>query len=506
MSLARRLRVDLAGVLGTTGVILVVMGAAQLLPAAAALAQREGAALPLFLGALATALVGLLLLPLRSQSGKWTRRESLAIVAISWLAAIVAAAVPFVVSGTTGVVSGLFESASGLTTTGATVLPDVDGIPAPLHLWRALTHWMGGAGIVLVVLVITPWLGNAEELRRTQRSEASFLTERYRGSTRATLRALLAVYVGATAVHTALLVLLGVSPWDAVLHAFATISTGGFSSRTASLGAWGTAVQLVTVVFMLLGAISFVTLGRAITGGGVRAVLHNGEVRGYLVMIALVSLFMALVLVGWGDAGRYGAGPLGVWQALVDALVTVTAISTTTGFSTENYALWPAPCQVILLVLMLVGGCSGSTAGGIKFFRVQILIKHAYRELRTLANPGAVIPLRLGERVIEESEVRGALSYVTLYGALILALALVIAITGSDPVTAGAASVSSFGSIGPGFGDIDPAGSFQPLHPVAKLLCAFAMVLGRLEILPLLAACLPSFWLHRGRRGWRAPT
>jgi trk system potassium uptake protein len=256
----RRLEIDMAAVLGTTGITILVMGLAQLLPVGVALGIGVPA-LPLALGALGTLALGLLLASLRRHAQKWTRRESLAIVSLSWLAATLAGAVPFVAGGACGWVDAVFETASGLTTTGATIFVDIERLStvasaqplteplpavAPLHLWRALLHWLGGAGIVLIVLVLTPFLDDAEALRRTQRQESSLLTERYRGSTRATMKGLLIVYVTATGLNALLLMVAGLSAWDALLHAFATIATGGFSNRTKSLGAWGDAAQLVS--------------------------------------------------------------------------------------------------------------------------------------------------------------------------------------------------------------------------------------------------------------------
>lgn len=504
--LARRIEVDLYAVLGTTGITVVVIGLAQLVAVAAGLWDEHPLLLRLVLGAVATVAAGAALLPLRAQATKWRRRESLAIVALSWIAATCAASVPFVACGQCGIPGALLEAASGLTTTGATVFPDVDGIPPPLHLWRALCHWMGGAGIVLVVLVLTPWLDNAEALRRTQRAEASVLTERYEGSTRATLRGLLAVYGGATLLQAVLLMLLGMSAWDAVLHSMATISTGGFSTRTASLGAWGDAVQLVTCAFMVLGALNFAVLGRSLTGGGVRALLRSAEVKGYVLMLVFACAATAAVLVVGGDPARYGDHGLeGVWRAGVDATFTIVSISTTTGFCTENYAGWPASAQLLLLGLMVVGGCTGSTAGGIKFRRALILCKHAYREVRVLAYPGAVMPLQIDGQEVSEREVGAALSYVMTYMLLLFGVGLLVALTGSDPVSAGGASVSAMGSIGPAFGDCDPSGSFKPFAASAKILLAYAMLLGRLEIFPLLTVALPSFWIRRGLRSVARP-
>lgn len=519
------LQLDLRRVFSMVGLAFLMMGLAQLAPFCVALIlpERRGEALGLFFGALLSIVPGAALARLSSRDHLHapTRREALAGVALAWLAGVASACVPYIVVLGASPFDALIESASGLTTVGATAFPDVDAIPPELHLWRGLTHWLGGAGIVLVVLILVPWLGT--DVVATQRTEASFLTERYRGSTRATVQGLIAVYVGATLVNTFLLVVLGLSPWEAVLHAFATISTGGFSTRTASLGAWGNSVQLVTIVFMLVGALSFSTLGRAVDELGKRgararekaglvgacaAVISDSpsvfwrslrgspEVSGYLKAIFLVSFGIAGVLFFSGDALRY-EGASGLWQALVDSLFTVSSVSTTTGFCTEDYTNWPAVTQVVLLGLMFVGGCSGSTAGGLKFRRLQIMTKLVWREARRVANPGAVIPLRIGGVPVSEDQIQEATRYLSVYVLLVFAIAGVAAATGSDLVSSLGASVSSMGSIGPGFGDCGPSGSFAPYAKLAKLALALGMILGRLEIWSLLSVFLPSFWVRR---------
>ncbi|MCA8922445.1 MAG: TrkH family potassium uptake protein [Planctomycetes bacterium] len=531
-----RLQLDLTGVLSTVGMTLVVMGLVQLLPALAGLYWNDPAlwngdpdevwwhdAWWLAVGAAGTCAAGVALLPMRRRRRTWTRRESLAIVAFSWIAATAAAGVPYLMLTDCGIPNALVESASGLTTTGATVFPDVDHIRPPLHLWRSLTHWLGGAGIVLVVLVLTPFVSEGDQLRRSQRAEASFFTENYRGSSKTSIKGLFTVYLGATGLLFVLLCALGMSAWDALQHAFATISTGGFSTRTASLGAWGPAIQLTVFVFMIVGALNFVVLGRVVEklrwdyrtarheGQGARSawlrVVRNaiptfvqslwgsGEVRGYLIMIAAASLVMAGILTVHGT--------LSGSDALVHATVTVGAISTTTGFCTENYAQWPAGCQVILLMLMVIGGCSGSTAGGLKFGRVLILVKAAYREIRLLPRPQAVIPIRVGGVPVSQAQVQEAARYVVTYLGLLMFVGLLVSMTGEaadDPVSALMLSVSSFGSIGPGYGACDPSGSFLPYAGSAKILAVVAMLLGRLEIFPPLTIVLPSFWLQRSRR------
>jgi trk system potassium uptake protein TrkH len=538
-SLASRLEVDLSNVLGTSGFVVLVLGLAQLVLVPVAL-WGGAPVLALGGGSLGAILAGLVLVQLRRRAQKFTRRESLATVVMSWFAATIVAAVPFVVTGACGVPDALFESASGLTTTGGTVFVDVDHlrtdpgdpgsgpalalVPA-LHLWRGLTHWFGGAGIVLIVLVLTPFLADTEALRRTQRAEASLLTERYRGSTKATVRGLLSVYLAATVTQTLLLIPCGMTPWDAMLHSFASIATGGFSTRTASLGhpGWGTAAQLVTVVFMLVGALNFALLGRVWEIGRAnvfrdaprtgwtlavlraardgplllaRTVWRSGEARGYLLMLAGASVFIAVTLVLSPHGPRYEGGQ-GVVQASVDAAFNAASLSSTTGFVTEDFTRWPTSCQVVLFVLILIGGCTGSTAGGIKFRRVSICVKAALREARRFAHPRAVFLIRVGDDVVSEEQVRESIGFTTTYLGLALVATLVVAVAGKDPLTSGGAAAACLGSVGPGFGECGPAGSFQPFLAWTKLALVFVMLLGRLEVLPLLSVCLPSFWLRR---------
>lgn len=525
----------MAAVLGTTGVVLLVMAGAQVAPVLVA-AFTEGPALLLLLGALGTAGVGAALAPLRRQSRKLTRRESLGIVVLAWAAATLAGAVPYVVTGAAGPLDAAFESLSGLTTTGASIFSDVDGLrthldvaprahaPTALHVWRSLTHWLGGAGIVLIVFVLTPFLQDTEALRRTQRSEASFLTVRFRGSTRATLRDLLAVYVGLTLLQTVALIPLGVSPLDALLHSFATVATGGFSTHTSSMATWGWPVQLVTVGFMVLGALNFAVLGRAyhdlrkvfrlaregrgpagaalvtvarapqVFGGHI---WRNVETRVYVSFVLAASLAMVAVLLSWAPP-RYAGAP-GVARAAVDGVFNVATVSTTTGFGTEDFVTWPAVAQALLFSLMLMGGCSGSTAGGLKVRRVLILAACAYREVRRCAHPRAVFPLKLGDELIDDDQVREALAFVTTYLALLLLVAVAVTATGADMLTAAGTSASCFASTGPGLGAAGPASNYQVFTPAAKVALMAAMLLGRLEIYPVLAAVMPSFWLRRTR-------
>lgn len=536
--MTRRFEVDQNAVLGGVGLVLVVLGLAQLLPVACALVRGEPW-LRLAGGALGVLGCGCALLPLRRRVRKVTRRESLATVVAAWLVAVTAAAVPYVVTGVALPLDALFESASGLTTTGASIMVDVDRLsttgdpPAAvtpliaLHLWRCLTQWIGGAGIILVVFILTPFLRD-DDLRRTQGTEAGILTVRYRGSTRSTLRGLLRVYVGLTLAQTVVLTALGLHPFEALLHAFTTVATGGFSTRTASMASWGPAVQLVTALFMVLGALNFAVMGRAVeelrqrwrveraARGAARAlpglvarapltfvasVWKDAETRAYLQLVGGASLAMLALLLASGAARYDGAGASG--RAAVDGLFNVVTVSSTTGFGGEDFVRWPQGAQALLFLLMLVGGCSGSTAGGLKLRRVQIALLCTWRELRRAVHPAGVFPLKLGGQRIDEDQAREALTYLFTYLLLLVLVSLLLTVSGVDLVTAAGATASCFASTGPGLGAAGPAANYQVFTAPAKALLMAAMLLGRLEIYPLVNALTPSFWLRRTRvRGW----
>jgi trk system potassium uptake protein len=337
--------------------------------------------------------------------------------------------------------------------------------------------------------------------------------------------------LGLTLLQTAItiMILCGVSALDALLHAFGTVATGGFSTHTAGLATWGAHVQLVTVVFMVLGALNFAVLGRAFEdlrqlyrtsrdarGKGVawalalasavpifaRSIWRNVETRAYVGIVLAASVVMMWILISWGPPRYVGAE--GTFQAAADGAFNVATVSTTTGFAQEDFATWPWVAQSILFSLMLMGGCSGSTAGGLKVRRVLILLLFAWGEVRRCAHPRAVFPLRLGSEVVGDAQVREALGFVTTYLALLVLIAVALTATGADGVTAAGASASCFASTGPGLGAAGPAANYQVFSPTGKVLCMAAMILGRLEIYPVLLAITPSFWLRRSAK--RRPT
>ncbi len=486
MTDAHLLRAAARPVAGTLLVLAIAM------VACAALAGLHGG--PRGVGALAgsaalTALVALALRRLAPRDAPEPgRREALVIVAAAWLACGVFGGLPFVLGAGLSPVDALFEAVSGFTTTGATILPEIaDRLSHPLHLWRVATHWLGGLGIVVVFVALFPTLGvGGRHLFRTEAATSSHggaKTPRIRD----TARVLLRVYVLLTAVEAALLVAVGLHPFDALVHSLSTLGTGGFSNRNGSVGEFGSpAAEVVITVFMLLAGTSFGLFHDAARRGP-RVFWRSVELRAYLGIFAAASLLVALDL-----ALQAARAPL---TALRESTFQVASILTTTGFGTADYEAWPALSQVVLLLLFLLGGCSGSTAGGMKIIRLLVILQAARQEVARSWRPGLVPVVRVGRATVPEDVVREALLIGAMYAGCTLAGGLLVALLdGVDPVTALSASLACATNVGPGFGAVGPTDHFGALSAASKLVLTLSMLLGRLEFLSLLALFSPRFW------------
>jgi trk system potassium uptake protein TrkH len=379
-----------------------------------------------------------------------------------------------------------FESISGFTTTGASILTDIEGRTHATLFWRALTHWLGGMGIVLLAVAILPLLGvGGMQLFRAEVPGPT--AERLTPRIRETARLLWGVYVLLTLLETAALMLAGMSLFDALCHSFATMATGGFSNHNASVGGYATpAVEWIIIVFMLLAGTNFSLHYLALTGR-VRAYGRDEEFRFYLLIIIGVSAALALVLTG---VGFYGS----VEETVRLALFQVVSIITTTGFGTADYLMWPPFAHAVLLMLMAVGGCAGSTGGGIKVVRLLILLKTAKLELRRMLHPRAVFTLWFNDRAVSpvlQTNVLGFfLLFMVVYGVGVVALTL----GGRDLVTSVGATAATLGNIGPGLGLVGPASNYAMLADWEKWLLMGFMLVGRLELFTVLVLFLPGAW------------
>lgn len=416
-----------------------------------------------------------------------SKREGLLLVVVAWLAVSGFGCLPFFLSPQFRSFSdAFFEAASGFTTTGATVLDRVETLPEPVQLWRCLSHWLGGMGIVLLGVAVLPLVGHGGmQLYRAEFSGAK--SEKLKPRIAETARSLWRIYLALTAALFAALVLAGLSPFEALCHAFSTLGTGGFSTRTRSVAGFGSPlVEWILIVFMLLAGLSFVLHYRLLVERRVREALGDVELRGYLALVALGTLVVSVSLV---EDNGYAPG-----RALRAALFQVTSIVTTTGFVTDDFERWAPLPQVVLLALMFVGGCTGSTAGGLKTARLLLLAGVVDREFKRMVEPRGVFAVRLGGKVVAEPTIQSLLNLV--YLALVVNFAAVLALAGLgvDVLTSISAVAASMFNVGPGLGAVGPADHYGHLPWLAKWVLSGCMIAGRLEFYTVIVILTPAFW------------
>lgn len=467
------------------GLILLILAGLLLLPLAAGLFWHEKVWHYLATAGLCAALGLLLLLP-KLKSRVLYAREGFVIVGLGWLLLSLLGALPYVLGGAIpNYIDAVFETASGLSTTGATVVTDVEALSHADLFWRLFTHWIGGMGVLVFLMAVLPLSG--EHSMHIMRAEVpgpsvGKLVPRLRK----TALILYELYVALTLIEALLLVLGGMSAFEALLHAFSTAGTGGFSTRGASIGGFNSLyIELVVGVFMLLFGVNF-NLYFLLLIGHWRDALKNEELHWYLVVIVSSVLLLAL-----GIRPIYGS----MGTALRHAFFNTGAILSTTGFGTVDFTDWPEYCKWILILLMFCGGCAGSTGGGLKLSRLLILFKSMGTSLRQMVHPRAVTRVELDGRRVESATVRAAAIFLAFYMALLLLFSLLVSLDGCDVATAFTASLSCLSNIGPGMTRaIGPAGNFAFFSARSKILLSLAMLLGRLEIYPLLILFLPSTW------------
>jgi trk system potassium uptake protein TrkH len=470
----------------SVGLLLIGLGAALLLPLSISLYYGERAWAAFLLVQLAALLIGAALHLLLREHREPHLQGTVLAVAIGAAVACLVGAMPLWLSGAAPrFLDALFEAVSGFTTTGASVLPGLARLPRGVLLWRSLMQWLGGMAMVLLAVAVLPRVGvGAVQLLSTQRasSAANRLTPRVRES----VRLLSGIYVLISAAAVLALLACGLSPFDAICHAFSTVSTGGFSTREGSIAALQSLpVELVTIVFMLLGGTNFALL-LLLSRGQWRTVLRDQELRTYLALTAAV----ALVMVAMGLA----ASPTAAAQAVRTGLLRAVSTTTTAGFAATDPASRTGLVQAMLVMLMLIGGCAGSTAGGLKIVRVLLLLRHARNELRKLLHPHAVYALRYNGHAVTPD----AFSHVVGLFLLLLAAGtlgtLAMTATGLDLPSAIGAVAATLGNTGTAFGAVGQAAGFAAVSPMGKWILIFCMLLGRLELLTLLVLLTPDFW------------
>lgn len=470
------------------GQFLAVLSATLLLPLTLALRDGDAGLGPLTAGAGVTLAAGVVLIAVCTRPSRdLSTREAILLVSVVWACAGLFGGIPFWLSPYfPSFTDAVFEAASGFTTTGATVLPQVDVLPRSLQLWRHFTHWLGGMGIVLLGLAVLPLIGiGGAHLYRAEFSGAK--SEKLRPRITETAFALWRIYFVLSLLEFLLLRLAGMSRFEAVCHTFSTLGTGGFSTRNASIaGFQSPLIETIIIVFMLLSGISFARHYQLWIERRGRLFFGDAEIRGFLALVAGATLAIGLTLIL-----QDGAAPGEAFRA---ALFQVSSITTTTGFVTADFERWRPLPQLILLALMFAGGCTGSTAGGLKVFRLMLLAQVVRREFRRMTERHGVFAIRVGGQVIPETAVQGVLNLVYLAFLVNFVACLLLAAAGVDVLTTISAVAASMFNIGPGLGAVGPVEHYGHLPALAKWVLAGCMIAGRLEFYTLLVLLSRSFW------------
>lgn len=469
------------------GFLLLVTAGCLVLPALVSLAYGEPD-WPWFLAAAAIgAAVGGVTLKVMSDAPDLKVREGFAVVAFGWMVVGLLGALPFWFSGQIpSFTDAVFESISGFTTTGASILPDIESRTHGTLFWRALTHWLGGMGIVLLALAILPLLGvGGMQLFRAE--VPGPVAERLTPRIRETAKRLWGVYLLLTLMEVGALMIAGMGPFDAFCHSFATMATGGFSNHNASVGGYASpAVEWIIIFFMFMAGANFTLHYLALTGR-ILSYPKDEEFRFYASVILVSTIVVVGVLVPISYYPTFG-------ETVRHALFQVVSIITTTGFGTADYLLWPPVTHALLLFLMAVGGCAGSTGGGIKVMRVFILLRHAKLELKKMLHPRGVYTLWFNDRALSPGLLTNVLGFFLLFMVVYVSGVLILTFGGRDIVTSVGATAATLGNIGPGLGLVGPSSNYAELFDWEKWLLVMFMLIGRLEIFTVLVLFLPEAW------------
>lgn len=413
-------------------------------------------------------------------------REGMAIVSFGWVAVSLFGALPFFFGiESCSFTDAFFESISGFTTTGASILKDIEKIPKGILFWRSLIQWLGGMGIIVLSLAVLPFL-RVGGMQLYKAEVPSPVPDKLKPRVKETAKTLWKVYVLLSMLEVIFLLLGGMSLFESLCHTFTTLPTGGFSTRNASIAHYhSTYFDTVFIIFMVLAGINF-TIHYQLLRGKPLAFWRDSECRFYLGLLVILITIVSLNIYGntyerIGRSIQYGA-------------FQVVSIITTTGFATADYGQWPAMSQIILLACMFIGASAGSTGGGVKCLRVLLVLKYCYRELISLVHPKAVAHIKIGGRSVSDDIIRSVIGFLALYLGLFVICSILLAAMGVDFFTSLGAVAASIGNIGPGFGMVGPAGNYAAVPALGKWLLAWCMLLGRLEIYTVIIFLVPEFW------------
>ena len=476
-------------VLRVLGIILVIESALMIPSYVIALYSNQGDDFSFLITIILTLFVGAIFARKKKVPMKLKPRDGFAIVTFGWILVSFFGALPLFISNSTNTfIDAFFEIVSGFSTTGATILNNVESLPNGILFWRSFTHWIGGMGILVFTLALLPALG-ISGFHIFKAESPGPIAGKIAPRLKDTAKILYITYFTLTILEVIFLLLGGMSLFDSFVYSFGTLGTGGFGTKNNSIGAYdSTYIQLVIGTFMLLAGVNF-SLYYAGFKGKIRNVFKDEELKMYFTVIVGAVILIALNLI----TTNYDS----IGLAFKDAYFQVNAIISTTGFSTVDFNQWPSFSKGILLILMFMGGTAGSTAGGIKVIRILIILKLIKREVGKLFHPRAVMPIKLNGKVIPNEVIAGINSYLSLYAVILAICTLLVSLEGIDLLSAATSVVSTLSNIGPGLEFVGPASNFSGFSQITKLLFSFLMLLGRLELFTVIALFAPRTWRKR---------
>lgn len=475
-----------ATIIKILGLLLIFTGCFMLIPAVIALIYGDGDAPALFVSVAISLFAGGLAYHFTSIKGDITPKEGFAVVSFGWIVVALFGSLPFYLSGAIpSYIDCFFETMSGFTTTGASILNNIEGLPRGVLFWRSLTHWLGGMGIILLSVAILPILGiGGMQLFKAEVPGPT--SDKLSPRVKETARILWYVYAIFTILEIMLLKIGGMSLFDSACHTFGTMATGGFSTKNTSLGQYNSAYfDYVVIIFMFIAGTNFSLHYKALKGD-MRVYWRDQEFRFYLSMMALFAVIIFADIIMTTESSFALSVRHSVFQ--------VVSIGTTTGYGTADYEQWSAISQFILFCLMFIGGCAGSTGGGMKVMRIMILLKYAIAEIKKSFHPDAVIPVKFNDNIVSLEVITKILGFFLLFIILFVVSTIIMAMMGLDFMTAIGAVAASIGNIGPGLGAVGPTDNYAAIPAAGKMLLTLLMLVGRLEVFTVVVLFHPSFW------------
>ena len=467
----------------TLGILLQVEGALMTLPVIVALIYSEKCWFSLFIVSLGAIILGTLLRWIKTKSERIHAKEGFVITALAWILLSIVGGLPFYFSGEIkSFVDAVFESASGFTTTGASILTDVEAMPHGLLFWRSFTHWIGGMGILVFILVVIP--SNADDMYLMKAESPGPSVDKMLPKVRQTAMVLYGIYFGLTLLNIALLSIFGMPFFDALCISFGDAGTGGFGVRNDSAASYNTACQIIITIFMFLFGVNF-KLYFLIVFRKFKDILKSEEVLWYAIIYGVAVVLVTIGILK--DVGNFGT-------ALKESAFQVSSIMTTTGYSTTDFNLWSSMPKAVLVLVMFIGACAGSTGGGMKVSRCILWFKQIKIELSKFIHPRSVNKVRLEKKTVDDMTLRTTNVYLMAYLLVFVISLLIVSIDGFDLETTFTSVAATQNNIGPGLGMVGPAGGFSQFSVLSKIVLIFDMIAGRLELFPMLILLAPSTW------------